>query len=98
MRIGLLALWVFLIAMLLLYWAQMRYPQGRLLFPAISAFATLLAYGLTGWLPRSAQRYLAAAVALAMLALALLVPWRWIAPAYASPEPLPDRFPGAQST
>ena len=92
LRIGLLALWVFLIAMLLLYWAQMRYPQGRLLFPAISAFATLLAYGLTGWLPRSLQRYLAATVAVAMLTLAFLAPWRWIAPAYASPDPLPATF------
>jgi hypothetical protein len=54
-----LALWMLLIAMLLLYWAQMRYPQGRLLFPAISAFAVLMAYGLTAWLPQSLQRGLA---------------------------------------
>ena len=29
----------------------MRYPQGRLLFPAISAFSLLLAYGVVQWLP-----------------------------------------------
>ncbi len=89
LRIAMLALWVLLIALLLLYWAQMRYPQGRLLFPAISAFAVLVAHGLTGWLPQSMQKYLASAVAIAMLSLALLAPWRWIAPTYAAPEPLP---------
>jgi 4-amino-4-deoxy-L-arabinose transferase-like glycosyltransferase len=89
LRIGLLVLWVLLIAMLLLYWAQMRYPQGRLLFPAISAFAVLMAYGLTGWLPQSLQRGVAVVVAVAMLVLAALVPFRWIAPTYAAPIPLP---------
>lgn len=85
----LLLLWIALIVASLLQWAQMRYPQGRLLYPALSALAVVLGVGLTNWVPRRGQRPLAVALAAGLLGLAILVPVRWIAPAYAAPEPLP---------
>ena len=64
----------------------MRYPQGRLLFPATGAFAIVLAVGLTNWLPRRWQSEGVAALTALYLGLALLAPFAWLAPAYA-PSP-----------
>ena len=85
LQLLLLAVWLGVMFLALVNWAQMRYPQGRLLFPALSAFAVLLALGLSQWLPRRLHPWLAglAAVGLAFLA-AIALP-RWIAPAYAAP-------------
>ena len=46
---GLLAGWSLVVALALLRWAQINYPQGRLLFPAIAAAMALLAVGLLAW-------------------------------------------------
>ncbi|MEA3336417.1 MAG: hypothetical protein U9R25_10940 [Chloroflexota bacterium] len=85
LQLFLLVVWCVVILLALLNWAQMRYPQGRLLFPAISAAAVLIAYGLAGWVPRSWQTGLVAVLTLLMFLFAALAPFRWIAPAYAAP-------------
>ena len=89
-QLSLLVLWVILSVLALVVWAQMRYPQGRLLFPAISAAAVLLALGLTGWLPRRLHTAVAASIAAGLCILAVIVLGRWIVPAYASPPLLPS--------
>lgn len=88
-QLALLAIWVLVIFLALVNWAQMRYPQGRLLFPAISAAAVLVSFGLAAWLPRRLHGPLAVVLATSLLILATLPPWLWIAPAYAAPDRLP---------
>ncbi|MCP4166731.1 MAG: hypothetical protein GY759_12690 [Chloroflexi bacterium] len=84
-HLALLVIWIVVIFLALLQWAQMRYPQGRLLFPAISAFAILMSFGLNGWVSRRLQGALTVALVLVLVILAALVPWRWISPAYDPP-------------
>ncbi len=91
-RWGLLSGWVALLLLALWRWAQMRYPQGRLLFPALSAIAVLLAAGWTWFLPPLRRRPWGLIVPLASLA--ALIPWAWIRPVYLAPAPLPpDALP-----
>lgn len=83
-----LALWCLMVVAALVSWSQRRYPQGRLLFPAISASSVLLAAGLTqgGTWPRSRWRQSGAGLlSIALFALAGWVPFRYIAPTYALP-------------
>ena len=95
-----LGIWAGLVLLLLIRWATMRYPQGRLLFPAISALSVLLAYGLTNWLPARLHGLLTGVITVAMFATAALIPVRTIAPVYAAPAPLaagattPNRLDG----
>lgn len=84
----LLSAWVLTIAALVVRWAQISYPQGRLLFPAVSALATLLAAGLCQWSPKGREGWVAATVAAILLPVAVMAPWRWIGPAYAAPASL----------
>jgi 4-amino-4-deoxy-L-arabinose transferase-like glycosyltransferase len=83
------ALWVGILFAALLRWVMMYYSfQGRLMFPGIAALGTFLALGLGEWLPerwRPAAAWMASGV---FLALALLVPFVSILPAYAYPESL----------
>lgn len=90
-QLSLLAVWVSMLLISLWSWAQMRYPQGRLLFPALSATAVLLAIGLNFWLPRQLpgswraapwRAGLQAGLVGAMLFISLWVPNRFIASAY----------------
>lgn len=83
-QIVLLLIWVGVTLLSLWQWAQMRYPQGRLLFPATGAFALLLAYGLTNWLPARIQRGASWLIGALLLGMAMLAPVRWIAPTYAA--------------
>lgn len=92
LRLSLPVIWMALMLLALISWAQMRYPQGRLLFPALSATAALLAWGLTRWLPDKLHGLLALLLATCLGLLAAVAPSRWIAPAYAAPQLLP---PGA---
>ncbi|HHW88199.1 MAG TPA: phospholipid carrier-dependent glycosyltransferase [Chloroflexi bacterium] len=88
----LLWLWLAMMATLLLYWtAQATGSQGRLLFPALAAFAVLLTAGIDfwlRWLPQLARR----AVWLGLLALLVgmsLYTLTWLLPnAYAAPAPV----------
>ncbi len=81
---GLLAGWSLVVALALVRWAQINYPQGRLLFPAIAAAMPLLAAGLLAWWPRTWQAGVAAAIGAGMTVLAVAAPFVWIAPAYAA--------------
>jgi 4-amino-4-deoxy-L-arabinose transferase-like glycosyltransferase len=84
--LALLVLWVGLIVLLVLGWIAINpsAAQGRLLFPAAGAIATLLALGLVGPLPRRLAPLAAGGLAVALLALDV---WVWLAvlaPAYAA--------------
>ena len=87
-QVAVLVLWSISIGLLLWRWAQMRYPQGRLLFPAISSTAVLLAWGLSNWLPLRWQRWLPVGLALLLVPIAVSIPWRTIAPVYAASAPV----------
>jgi hypothetical protein len=89
-QLALLAVWVIVVVLALVTWAQMRYPQGRLLFPAISAAAVLIALGLLGWLPRRLHSAATGLIATSLAVLAILAVGRWIVPAYAAPQLLPS--------
>ena len=78
--IALLVLWTGAVAVSLVRWAQINYPQGRLLFPAIAAVMPLLAVGLLGWWPMAWQRWVTGAIGAGMLALAVSAPFVWIQP------------------
>lgn len=93
LQLLLLVIWSIVIFLALLNWAQMRYPQGRLLFPAISAVAVLASLGLVGWLPRRWWTALAAALGLPLFLLATLALVWWVAPAYRAPVPLDTATP-----
>jgi len=93
-----LALWSLIVLAALVGWSQKRYPQGRLLFPAISAASVLLAAGLAqagAWLSDRWRRAGAALLAGGLFALAAWVPFRYIAPTYAPPPLLADIPPHA---
>ncbi len=82
-----LAAWVLLVGVALIRWTSQTYAsQGRLLFPAIAAVAILTVLGWAGWLPdrRRQERGLVIVVAISA-ALAAVMPFAIIAPAYARP-------------
>ncbi len=93
-----LALWSLMVVTALVGWSQKRYPQGRLLFTAISAASVLLAAGLTQGIARLSDRGRqvgAGVLAAGLFTLAAWVPFRYIAPAYAPPPLLADLPPHA---
>jgi 4-amino-4-deoxy-L-arabinose transferase-like glycosyltransferase len=78
--------WAAIILAALLRWTRMTSgTQGRLLFPAISAFSGLIIVGLSEWLPRSIRPRLAAGLGGLFFLWAALCPFIHIAPAYALP-------------
>jgi len=88
---GWLVLWCLMVVAALVGWSQKRYPQGRLLFPAISAASVLLAAGLTQggtWPSERWRRGGAGLLTIGLFALAAWVPFRYIAPTYAPPPSL----------
>ncbi len=85
---GLLALWSAAFIAALIGWTQARWPQGRLLFPAMSAICILSIIGLRQWFPPRYARSGVLTLLSALMALAALVPYRYIAPAYARARPL----------
>jgi len=81
-----LLLWIAVVLAGLVRWTQMtRASQGRLMYPAISAISILLFTGLAQWVPRRAVTPLAGVLGVIMLAIAVVSPFRYIAPAYARP-------------
>ena len=82
---ALFALWSLAVAAALVRWAQINYPQGRLLFPAIAAAMPLLAVGLLAPWPPLWRRWIALSIGVGMALLAAVAPFAWIAPAYAPP-------------
>jgi hypothetical protein len=80
------ALWAALVLGMNLYFVRSAgHTQGRLAFPAIGALSCLAAVGLIGWLPRRAGVAATALLALGMAAIAIAIPYAYIAPAYALP-------------
>jgi hypothetical protein len=80
------AAWTAVVAAGLVRWtATTPGTQGRLLFPAVAAIASLIAYGLAGLFPSRLRVSILAAVAAGLFAFALIAPFRYISPAYALP-------------
>lgn len=86
----LLACWFGGVTLSLLRWmAQMEATtQGRLLFPAISSFALLIAFGLVTLLQR--HRLVLKMMVGGLAVFAAVLPFIVIQPAFARPEPLPE--------
>jgi hypothetical protein len=59
--------------------------QGRLLFPAISAMGFFWVVGLRAWVPNRIRDRVSGTLTLALVGLAVVAPWCWIAPHYAHP-------------
>jgi hypothetical protein len=75
------AFWVALVFVALLRWTSLTpASQGRLMFPCISVIAAATAYGL--W---RIHRFLLVGVCAGFVALAVAVPFVYVAPAYAMP-------------
>ncbi len=84
--LGLLLIWIGLVLISLLRWTTQTYAtQGRLMFVAIAGISTVLAMGLLTWSPPRLRSAVTGAVGGGLLALAALVPFVFIAPAYAPP-------------
>lgn len=60
-------------------------PYGRLLFPVIAPIACILVAGWRQWLPSRWERPFYLSIIAAMGTLALLAPWRYVQPAFATP-------------
>jgi 4-amino-4-deoxy-L-arabinose transferase-like glycosyltransferase len=71
-----------------LYKEKIFLMPGRYILPAISAVSLLLSVGLAGPVPARVARTLMAVVAAVMFVFTLLVPFRYILPAYAEPPTL----------
>ncbi len=93
------ALWLALILILLIRWTLLTFAsQGRLIFPAISAVAILMAYGLAQFsisrltlhVSRFTFHVLLLPFTFLLFTFSLLAPFMLIAPAYALPARLPS--------
>jgi hypothetical protein len=79
-----LGLWPVILGMALVRWTGLtKASQGRLIFPGIAVVSFWLAFGWSKLIPQRSQRFVLGGVATAMLLLAVLAPWAFIAPAYA---------------
>ncbi len=83
LRIALLGMWSAAYLVALVGWTQARYPQGRLLFPAMPAMVLLWLLGFVQWLRESWSRGAVLSLMILLAGFALVVPHRYIAPAYA---------------
>jgi hypothetical protein len=81
--VGVLLLWIVAYVLGSVGYIQVMSSQGRLLFPAMPAVAILLPLGLAQWLTARYARSAMAALMVLLLCFAALVPYRYIAPAYA---------------
>jgi 4-amino-4-deoxy-L-arabinose transferase-like glycosyltransferase len=85
-RLAILALWALVVLSTLVNWSrEVTGPQGRLMFPAISVGATFLTMGLSALSPVGNRRVVPVGAAVFLLAAALVMPFAYIAPAYARP-------------
>jgi len=88
---SILLTWPIILFLALIRWTTTtQASQGRLMFPAISAIAVLLALGWSQWVPRRYQKWLLGIVSGLMFVLAAVAPFRYIAPAYAKPTLLSE--------
>jgi hypothetical protein len=78
-----LPLWILIVALALWYFsAEIISNQGRLMFPALSAYAVLWAWGILTLVPPRGSRWTARAAALTFGLIAAVVPLWLIAPSY----------------
>ena len=86
-----LLLWLPILAVTFYSWtAKTPAAQGRLAFPAISVISLLLFWGLSQFVPQRHTKFLAAVLGSTLLAIAVISPFRYIAPAYARPPLLSE--------
>jgi len=86
MQVALVALWPVVVVVLWAAWAVRTWSsQGRLVFAAMSAWSTWLAYGLSQLVPGRYRHTLPGAVGALLLGLAAWAPIGAIAPAYVPP-------------
>jgi hypothetical protein len=78
-----------LIGLVLWLWRTSA-PYGRLLYPTLGPLAVLLVFGWQRWLGQRHARRFAWAVILVTGLYALVVPWRYLRPTYASPVTTPS--------
>lgn len=79
-------LWIGGVALALARWTSMTLAsQGRLLFPAIPSIAIFLSLGIFSFGPYKLRRLGVASLSLLLAAIAALVPFLYISPAYPSP-------------
>jgi 4-amino-4-deoxy-L-arabinose transferase-like glycosyltransferase len=78
-----------LIGLVLWLWRTSA-PYGRLLFPTLGPLAVLLVLGWQRWLGHGRGRPFAWGVTLTLGLYAVIVPWRYLQPAYASPVVSPS--------
>jgi len=90
--LGLMFIWMVVIAAGYVRYNQMiSAATGRLVFPAISCFSVVLSWGLFQLAPRQYARVFVGVLAATLLLVAVICPFRYIAPAYARPAPLDAR-------
>lgn len=83
---GLLALWLALMLASLLRWTSLTMgTQGRLIYPALAACSIFIVGGMRVWFLPRAQDIAVTGIGGGLLILSSLVPWLWLAPAYAQP-------------
>lgn len=85
-KLSLLLTWTVIMAIEILGWMwKASAYQGRILFPAISAISFFLFFGLSQLTPPRYTTLLAGLLGGIMLFIAIVTPFRYIAPAYAKP-------------
>ncbi len=83
----LLFAWILVFLASLYRWSLLTYGSaGRLLYPAIGAFSTLMALGLLGLFPRRAYPWGQGSMVAFLLVLAVTTPFATILPAYRAPS------------
>jgi len=84
--VGLLSVWSLLMLLVTLHWMFFTdNPRISIIFMAISSFSFFLFVGLTAWVPENYIGVLGALFAVALGVVSGIVPFRYIAPAYARP-------------
>ncbi len=82
-----LLLWLPILVVSFYSWtAKIPAAQGRLAFPAISVISLFLFWGLSQFVPRRHTKFLPLILGGALLAMAVISPFCYIAPAYARPS------------
>jgi 4-amino-4-deoxy-L-arabinose transferase-like glycosyltransferase len=86
LHLAIVVLWMVIVTASLVQWtSQVTGPQGRLLFPALPAIALFLVLGISQLVARAWRPRLIAFVSSVLFLIALAMPIRIIAPAYARP-------------
>ncbi len=83
---AIVAIWALTYLLALVKWSQMRFPQGRMLFPALPAIIAIWVQGWFTLLPVRARRHAALSMAALLFLFAAIAPFAIIRPAYAQPK------------